>query len=141
MQADEAAAAAVQKSAPEAGANVAPGKAVSEAAGEAAGEAGGNGVRNTLLAGTGIAGAGLAGHQYGAMKEEERGIRNRNLAFGAGAAAGIAAPGLVRNVGQTMQGLSNLAGARPPSAPRPHAPARPGGLSPQQAMMMRQRGY
>ena len=43
--------------------------------------------------------------------------------------------------GALLMAFVALAGARPPSAPRPHAPARPGGLSPQQAMMMRQRGY
>ena len=120
-------------------------QAAAPAAGQAAGQAaegGGNALRNTLIGGTAVAGAGLAGHQYGAMKEEERGNRNRNLAFGAGAAAGIAAPGLMKNLGPTMQGVQGLmSGAQPPSAPRPHASAYSGGLSPQQQMMMRQRGY
>jgi len=124
----------------------AAGQAAAEG-GQAAAKGGGNALRNTLLAGGGIGAAGLAGHAYGAGQEREKGIRNRNLAFGAGAAAGIAAPGLMKNIGSTLQGVGNLSGGgqspgagRPPSAPRPHAPQQ-GGLSGQQRMMMRQRGY
>ena len=115
--------------------------------GQAAAKGGGNALRNTLLAGGGIGAAGLAGHAYGAGQERKKGIRNRNLAFGAGAAAGIAAPGVMKNIGSTLQGVGNLSGGgqspgagRPPSAPRPHAPQQ-GGMSGQQRMMMRQRGY
>jgi len=115
--------------------------------GQAAAKGGGNALRNTLLAGGGIGAAGLAGHAYGAGQERRKGIRNRNLAFGAGAAAGIAAPGVMKNIGSTLQGVGNLSGGgqspgagRPPSAPRPHAPQQ-GGMSGQQRMMMRQRGY
>jgi hypothetical protein len=133
----------------------APQKGTAEA-GDAAGPggSGGHGLRNALLAGTAAAGTGAAGHQYGQMKEREVGTRNRNLAFGAGAAAGIAAPGLMKNVGKSLQGMGGLAGGTRIQPPRPPSPRPPsptgartsvqhyaGGMSPQQSMMMRQRGY
>lgn len=84
-------------------------KATSDAAVDAAGEAGSAprryGLGGAIAGGIGAGGLAVGAHQYGRAKEKELGDRNRNLAFGAGTALGVAAPGLVKNVGSTLQGL------------------------------------
>ena len=67
-----------------------------------------------LLGGAAAALTGLGAYQLGKATERRQSLRNRNLAFGAGLAAGTLAPDVVRRGAGLLQNLGRaLAPARP----------------------------
>jgi hypothetical protein len=66
--------------------------------------------RNPLVTGGLMAGAGGGGYLYGQHEAEQEGLRNRNLAFGAGLATGTVAPQLVRRAGSLLSSIGGQGG-------------------------------
>lgn len=72
-----------------------------------------------ILAGLAAGGGalGLGGYALGKARERESGLRNRNLAFGAGLAAGTLAPQVVSRGAELLRGVQGALG--PPPAAQP----------------------
>jgi hypothetical protein len=66
----------------------------------------GAGAGHMLAGGLATAGLGVGAYGLGKHKGQENAKSQRNLAFGAGAAAGLVAPSLLRNVADTAQTVS-----------------------------------
>ena len=82
--------------------------------------------------------AGAGAYQYGHNEAEQQGKSNRNLAFGAGLAAGASAPAIYQSASDAFQNLRGMLPGSRSIQQQPQSQSQPSNMNPQQQQQRQQ---